>query len=95
MKSVIESGLESLCMKLGDGRKVTMHVPPDCEERSRLAAEAWRLRAEWLESVDELKIASKRDSSYEKKVEENKSAKRNLDAAWSKYSQHVHEHGCR
>jgi hypothetical protein len=81
-------------MKLGDGRKVTMQVTPDCDERERLATEASLLLAEWLRSKDDVRVVSKRDLSYEKRREECKTAKRKLDAANSKYSEHVRAHGC-
>lgn len=81
-------------MKLGDGRKVTMQVAPECGERERLATEASLLLAEWLRSKDDVRMASNRDLSYEKRMEECKLAKRKLDAANSKYSQHVRTHGC-
>lgn len=81
-------------MKLGDGRKVTTHVAPDCDERTRLATESARLKAEWLESQEELRATPKRDSSYQRKLDENKMAKRTWDAASRKYSQHVRDHGC-
>ena len=81
-------------MKLSDGRKVKMHVTPDCEERGRLAAEASRLLAEWLEAKDQVKMAATRKGTRAKSVDESKSAKRKLNAANRKYSQHVTEHGC-
>jgi len=81
-------------VKLGDGRKVTRQIAPDCDERARLATEASLLLAEWLRSKEDVRMASKRDLSYEKRMEKCKSAKRKLDAANSKYSRHVRAHGC-
>jgi hypothetical protein len=81
-------------MKLGDGRKVTMHKTPACAERSRFQTETSRLLAEWLRSMDEVKMTRKSDPSYARKVEEMKDAKAKFKAADSHLQQHLIAHRC-
>jgi hypothetical protein len=81
-------------MKLSDGRKVTMHKTPLCEERSRLQTDVSRSLAEWLRASDDLKQISRGDPSRESKVAEVKRCKATLKATESHYSQHVREHSC-
>ena len=81
-------------MKLGDGRKVTMHKTPDCEERSKLHTELSQCLAEWLTASDDLKQTSKSDPCRQSKVADVKKCRAKLDAAQSHYSVHVREHGC-
>ena len=81
-------------MKLCDGRKVTMHKTPDCEERTRLHTALSQLSGELQAARDELKQTSKSDPSRERKVAEVKKARARYKAAESHYSVHVREHGC-
>ena len=82
-------------MKLGDGRKVKMHKSPPCEERDRLHTECSRLLGELLRCADEVKQTSRSDPKYALRVKEMKEAKRRLDAANAKLTQHtLKEHGC-
>ncbi len=82
-------------MKLGDGRKVAMHKTPACAERTRLHTEASELLAEWLAHRDEVKMTSRNDPSYARKVKEMKDAHDKYRAADSQRSQHTLSHGCR
>ena len=52
------------------------------------------LLAEWLTSMDEVKMTSKSDPSYARKVEEMKDAKAKLKAANSHLKEHLRTHGC-
>ncbi len=81
-------------MKLGDGRKVTMHTTPECEERSRLHSETSKLLAEWLVCKDEVKLTPRNDPHYAARVEEMKAARTKFKAAEHRLSQHTLSHGC-
>lgn len=82
-------------MKLGDGRKVKMHKSPPCEERDRLSTECSGLLGEWLRYVDDAKQTSRSDPQYALRAKETEEAKRRLDTANAKLSQHaLKEHGC-
>jgi hypothetical protein len=81
-------------MKLGDGRKVTMHKTPACEERARLHTEASRLAAEWLTYLDDVKQTPKKDQSRQRKEMEAKDLKAKLTAARNRLSSHISEHEC-
>ena len=80
-------------MKVGT-RKITMRKPPDCEERNRLRTESTVLLSEWLRCKDELRMTSKNDSSYQRKVLEVKDAHKRHKKCNALAAQHVREHGC-
>lgn len=81
-------------MKLGDGRKVTMHVTPECEERIRLHTDVSQLLAEWLERKDDVSLTPKNDPSYAVKVAHAKAAKGKLHDAERRLTAHALDHGC-
>ena len=81
-------------VKLGDGRKVTMHKTPECAKRNQLRTETSRLLAEWLASKDEVRLISKKDPLYTARIEEMNAAGDNYKAAESKLSQQTLTHGC-
>jgi hypothetical protein len=80
-------------MKLGDGRKLKMHVSPPCEERARLSEECSRALAEWLDCKDHATM-SKSDTSHGDKIKAMKRAQGRLRAAQDRLSSHVRSHGC-
>jgi hypothetical protein len=82
-------------MKLGDGRKVKIHESPECDERDGLSSECSQLLTEWLRWTDEVRQTEKNTSSYTRQVTQMKEAESKLNAANSKRSQHISEHGCR
>jgi hypothetical protein len=81
-------------MKLSDGRNVTMHESPLCEERDKLSSECSRLLAEWLAHKDQVKQTKKNDVSYGLKVEQMNEAHRRLNATTRKLNQHTRTHRC-
>lgn len=81
-------------MKLGDGRKATMHKTPESAERNQLHTETSRLLAQWLACQDEVKLTSKKDPLYATKIEEMNVMRDKYRAAESKLSQHTSSHGC-
>ena len=81
-------------MKLGDGRKVTMHLTPACDVRSQLDSEASMLMAEWVSAKDDVRMTPQNSPKYSQVVAEAKAIKRRFDAAENRRSQHIREHGC-
>ena len=81
-------------MELSDGRKVTMHRTPACEERIVLDNEVCQLMGEWFAISEDLKQTAKNDPSRERKIAEAKVVKAKLTAAKHRRSGHEHEHGC-
>jgi hypothetical protein len=81
-------------MKLSDGRKVTMHRTPACEERIVMDNKLSQLMGEWMVISDDLKQRPRNDPSRESKVAEVKKARAKLTAAQRRRSLHVRQHGC-
>jgi len=82
-------------MKLGDGRKVKMHVKPACSERDQLASKVSQSLAEWLACSDDVDQASKQDASLSTKLKNQKDAKGRLKAAKQELACHTEKHQCR
>ena len=81
-------------MKLGDGRKVTMHTTPACAERSELHTRASELLSEWLASKDEATQMTRHDPANAAKLEEVRLKHKRLKAANAKVAVHTDSHGC-
>lgn len=81
-------------MKLGDGRKVTIHRTPECSERAELATEYSSLLADWLALKDAVTMTGKVDPQYADKVNEVKAARAKLKAQEARVNEHVAAHGC-
>jgi hypothetical protein len=81
-------------MKVSDRRKAACQEMHECGERIRLHTEMSQFLAEWLAASGDLQQSSRSDSSRQSKVEEVKRSKAKLNAAQSRYSIHVREHGC-
>jgi CRISPR/Cas system-associated endonuclease Cas3-HD len=71
-----------------------MHESPERYERDRLSSECSQLLCEWLRWTDEVRQTEKNTPSYTRKVTQMKEARNKLNAANSKRSRHIREHGC-